>query len=249
MHNGPKTKYDRELMSQGIGNMLCGFGGSLPMTGVIVRSATNVAAGAQTRMSSVLHGFWMLLLVAGLPWVLRMIPTASLAAILVYTGYKLVNPANVRRLIAYGGAPVLVYAATVITIVAVDLLSGIIVGLVLSVLKLIYARSHMLIRVREDSFRRRVDIEIEGAATFLRLPKLTDTLEKVPADREVFVQMGKLEYIDHAALEVLSAWQQQRIGNGQRIVLEWGAAYRLYRERNPMSGTAERPFEGAASGH
>lgn len=78
MHNGPRTQYDRELAAQGVGNMICGALGALPMTGVIVRSAANVEAGAKTRTSAILHGAWLLLFVALLPMVLRMIPTASL---------------------------------------------------------------------------------------------------------------------------------------------------------------------------
>jgi MFS superfamily sulfate permease-like transporter len=249
MHNGPKTNYDRELLSQGVGNTLCGIAGALPMTGVIVRSATNVAAGAQTRFSAVLHGLWMLLLVAGLPWVLRLIPTASLAAILVYTGYKLVNPQNVRRLLAYGGAPVIVYGATVITIVAVDLLSGIVLGLVLSMLMFMYARSHLSLRVHDEPVRQRVEVHLEGAATFLKLAKLADTMEKLPADRPIHVYMGSLDYIDHAALEAISGWEQQRKKNGQTVDVEWSAAYRVYRDNNPLAGSSDGPMAGAAPGH
>jgi MFS superfamily sulfate permease-like transporter len=82
MHDGPRTRYNRELMSQGVGNTICGFLGGLPMTGVIVRSATNVAAGAKTRRSAIFHGLWLLVLVAAAPGVLRAVPVASLAAIL-----------------------------------------------------------------------------------------------------------------------------------------------------------------------
>jgi MFS superfamily sulfate permease-like transporter len=249
MHNGPKTRYDRELMSQGVGNVICGFAGALPMTGVIVRSATNVAAGAQTRMSAILHGVWMLLLIVVLPSILRLIPTASLAAILVYTGYKLVNVQNMRRLLAYGGAPFLIYAATVVTIVGVDLLTGIVLGLVLSMAKLMYARSHLTLEVKDDPAARRVDIRLAGAASFLRLATLSDMLEKVPADKDVFVSMSDLDYIDHAALEAVSGWEQQRKKNGQRVEVEWAAAYRVYRDSNPLSGSAAGPLQGSLPGH
>ena len=91
LHTGPRTRYNRELFAQGVGNMLCGFIGSLPMTGVIVRSSANVEAGAKTRASTIFHGVWLLVFVSLLPSVLRFIPTASLGAVLVYTGYKLMN--------------------------------------------------------------------------------------------------------------------------------------------------------------
>ena len=84
MHDGPRTKYSRELTAQGIGNALCGLMGALPMTGVMVRSAANVQAGATSRMSTILHGTWILGFVLLLPWLLRMAPVAALAGILVY---------------------------------------------------------------------------------------------------------------------------------------------------------------------
>ena len=99
------------------------------MTGVIVRSSANVQAGAQTRVSTILHGIWLLAFTAVLAFVLRMIPTASLGAILVYTGYKLVDPKNIRHLAKYGRFPVVIYAATLIGIVATDLLTGVAIGI------------------------------------------------------------------------------------------------------------------------
>src|SRR5262249_792175 len=80
-HTGPRTKFDRELIAQGIGNTICGFFAALPMTGVIVRSAANVEAGAKSRVSTILHGVWLLLLVSLLPGVLGLIPTAALAVL------------------------------------------------------------------------------------------------------------------------------------------------------------------------
>ena len=99
------------------------------MTGVIVRSSANVEAGAQTRLSAILHGIWLLIFVAGLAFVLRQIPTAALAAILVYTGYKLINPTSIRELRKYGWGEVFIYAATVTMIVVTDLLTGVITGI------------------------------------------------------------------------------------------------------------------------
>jgi MFS superfamily sulfate permease-like transporter len=232
MHDGPRTRYNKELLSQGVGNMLSGLVGGLPMTGVIVRSATNVTAGAKTRMSAILHGFWLLLLVAALPGVLRLVPTASLAAILVYTGYKLVNPANIRRLLQYGGAPVVVYAVTVIMIVATDLLTGIITGLVLSILKILWALTHMGIEIKRDPIRKRVDLYISGAATFVRMPKLVDALEALPQDSQIYVHFHDLNYIDHSCMDALSNWQRQRVERNGQVVVEWDELRKKYNDRN-----------------
>jgi MFS superfamily sulfate permease-like transporter len=247
MHEGPRTHYDKELRAQGIGNTLAGLFGGLPMTGVIVRSATNVAAGAQTRASTMMHGFWLLALVAAAPFVLRMVPTASLAAILVYTGYKLVNPQNIRRLLAYGGAPLAIYAATVIMIVASNLLTGILVGLALSALKVLWALSHVGIDVRRDDSRSYVEVEISGAATFLRMPKLVDTLSSIPDGVEARVRFHNLEYIDHACMDAISTWADQRSKKNASVVVEWDELMNKYRRRNAFGLERKvQPKAGAA---
>ena len=234
MHDGPRADYNRELLSQGVGNIICGALGSLPMTGVIVRSATNVAAGARSRFSTMLHGAWLLLLVVAAAGLLRMVPTASLAAVLVYTGVKLVNVQHIMRLLRYGGAPVVIYGVTVVGIVVTDLLTGILAGIVLSIGKVVYARTHCSIRVIPQRGASRTDVYLEGAATFLRLPKLADTLDSIPHDHEVRVHLRGLDYVDDASLEVLSNFQNQREEKGGTVVLEWDEALRLYREKNPL---------------
>jgi MFS superfamily sulfate permease-like transporter len=137
LHNGPRTDYDRELLAQGIGNSLCGLVGALPMTGVTVRSSANVEAGARTRLSAVLHGLWLLSLVAAMPFVLRLIPVSSLAAILVFTGYKLARQ-DVRSLARGGRSEVAIFFATTAGVVVLDLLTGVLIGLGLALIKLIW---------------------------------------------------------------------------------------------------------------
>ena len=232
MHDGPRTDYDKELRAQGVGNLLAGLAGGLPMTGVIVRSATNVAAGARSRRSTMMHGLWLLILVAAVPWVLRMVPTASLAAVLVYTGYKLVNPQNIRTLKRYGIAPVAIYAITVITIVSTDLLTGILVGIASSVLKILYALTHMEIRTARDEVRNRIDLHILGAATFVRLPKLVDALDSLPGDAEVHVHLQRLNYIDHACMDALANWERQRSNRGAVTVIEREELMTKYQDQN-----------------
>jgi MFS superfamily sulfate permease-like transporter len=238
MHDGPRTNYDKELRSQGVGNVISGLLGGIPMTGVIVRSATNVAAGARTRRSTMLHGVWLLLLVAAFPFVLRMVPTASLAAVLVYTGYKLVNPQNVKKLLHYGGVPVFIYAATLITIVLTDLLTGILTGLALSVVKVLYGLTHMQVRITSRSHGR-IDLHIIGAATFIRMPSLVDALNALPQNEAVHIHFDRLVYIDHACMDALYAWKRQRSEKGAPVVMEWSDLMAHYRERNSLRPTAE----------
>lgn len=130
MAGGLQTDYDRELRAQGVGNTVCGLLGALPMTAVIVRSSTNLQAGGRTRASAILHGAWLLALVALAPWVLRSVATSSLAAVLVYTGWKLVDRTALAEFRRQGGSELVVYGVTLVAIVATDLLIGIIVGVI-----------------------------------------------------------------------------------------------------------------------
>lgn len=232
MHDGPRANYDRELVAQGFGNMLCGLVGGLPMTGVIVRSSANVQAGAKTRTSTMLHGLWLLILVSVFPGLLRTIPTACLAAILVFTGWKLMNAEHVRKLAAYGRVPLAIYAATVIGIVTTDLLKGVLLGLALSIIRLIYEMTHLRITVERPN-EGRVDLRLEGSATFVRLPALADALDSVPRGVELHVHLEKLNYIDHACLELFGEWEEKNKVHGSRLVVEWEELVGRYRRPNP----------------
>ena len=221
IQQGPRTNYDRELLAQGIGNGICGLLGSLPMTGVIVRSSANVQAGAQSRLSSVLHGAWLLLFVVALTFVLHSIPTASLAAMLIYTGYKLVDTRSLRELQRYGWGEVAIYAATVSTIVFADLLSGVLVGIGLSAAKLLYTFSQLVTELDIKPSNSVAVLKLQGAATFVRLPALALELERVPERTELHVDFQGLDYIDHACLELLMTWAKQHESTGGRLIIDW----------------------------
>jgi MFS superfamily sulfate permease-like transporter len=221
MHNGPRANYDRELSAQGVGNALCGLFGALPMTGVIVRSSANVNAGAKTRLSAIFHGIWLLALVWFFPNVLMLIPTASLAAILVFTGFKLVEVDRVKRLAGYGKFPVFIYAATVIGIVGKDLLTGVMVGLALTLVKLLYKATMLRVDVVHAPENRRVDVTLHGMATFLRLPKLYEVFDALPQDRVIHVHVENVHYIDHTCFEMLQGAAAQRAEQGGEIVAPW----------------------------
>lgn len=205
MHDGPRTNYDKELWSQGLGNMLCGLVGALPMTGVIVRSSANVEAGGKTRLSAILHSVWILVLVLFAPSLLGLIPVSALAAILVYTGYRLLNLAAVRLLLVQGRDEFLIWLGTVSMIVATDLLIGVAFGIALSMLRLVYTFTHLDIAVVSKDGRQ--DVTLRGAATFVSLPKLAKALEELPNSDEVHVHIDQLAYIDHACFEVIEGWR------------------------------------------
>ncbi len=221
LHQGPRTKYDKELAAQGVGNTICGVFCVLPMTGVIVRSTANVEAGGKTRASAFLHGVWMLLFAAVLPFTLSYIPVASLAAVLVFTGYKLAYPKAVPGLLKFGKSEVAIYIVTIAMIVASNLLEGVLVGLGLSILKLLQAFSHLEIKWDEDIVKNRVELHLKGAATLIRLPKLAAALDEIRQGAEVHIHFEQLDYIDHACLDLLSNWEKQHELTGGSLVIEW----------------------------
>ena len=219
MHDGVRTDYNKELRAQGVGNMLCGLAGSLPMTGVIVRSSANVQAGAVTRLSAILHGAWILGFVAILPWLLREIPMAALGAILVVTGFRLVSLDHAKHLARdHGILPVLIWAATLITVVTTDLLTGVLVGIALTTLELVPHLSRLRLGVVEadvtENGADRHDITLNGTATFLTLPKLSDTLDRTPAGVPVKLDVSDLRAADHTSAEMLRDWLQRRRQSG-----------------------------------
>ncbi|KQM19603.1 SulP family inorganic anion transporter [Novosphingobium sp. Leaf2] len=216
MHNGVRTKYDKELRAQGIGNLLCGLFGALPMTGVIVRSSANVQAGAQTRLSTILHGAWILGFVALLPWLLREVPMAALGGILVVTGWRLVSLKHVTHLFkAHGPLPAAIWAVTFVLVVTTDLLTGVLVGLALSVVELLPHARHLRLKVHEHDEGDATRVALTGAATFVGLTRLNAVLEKQPANRPVHLDLDRVKAMDHTTAETLSEWISRRRLGGE----------------------------------
>ncbi|MCE9566487.1 MAG: STAS domain-containing protein [Planctomycetes bacterium] len=237
MHRGSKTRYDRELAAQGVGNAVCGLLGALPVTGVIVRSATNVRAGARTRLSAVFHGVWLLAFVLVAPGLLRLIPTAALAAILVLVGVRLVDVRGIRSLWRQSRSEAVICVATAATVVIVDLLTGVALGVGLSVAKLIHTFSRLRVRRRVDEATGRVTLVLEGSATFLRLPRLAAALERVPLGSTLHVDLTGLSYIDHACMDLLANWERQHEATGGKLVLDWETLRARFHTARPRPRT------------
>lgn len=226
MHDGDRTDYNKELKAQGIGNMACGLVGALPMTGVIVRSSANVKAGGKTRNSAILHGVWLGALVFMVPSLLAQIPTASLAAILVYIGYKLVDHKAVRNLRDYSRWEVAIYLVTVVTIVATDLLTGVLAGLGLALFHTVLSLAHLEIQVDRTASGDSV-ISLSGAATFISLPKLAAALEGLERGREVVVHLERLLFLDHACMTALEEFSRLYERQGGKVSMEWKTFQKL----------------------
>lgn len=236
MHKGPRTDYDKELRAQGVGNVICGVLGALPMTGVIVRSSANVQAGAVTRRSAILHGAWLLLLVALVPAVLGLIPTAALAAVLVFTGYKLVNPDAVKRLRAHGWGEVAVWGVTVGGVVLIDLLTGVLLGFALATLRVLLAATRLEVEVGACEVDGAVDVRLHGTATFLAIPRLARALEALPPDGPALrVCLDQLNFMDAACQDFLRAWGRRHADSGGRLEICWDT---LRSRLAPLGGAA-----------
>ncbi|MDX2083910.1 MAG: SulP family inorganic anion transporter [Candidatus Melainabacteria bacterium] len=218
---GHRTLYNQELLAQGLGNALAGLLGALPITGVMVRSAANVEAGAATRVASMLHGLWLLLFMVFLPALLKLIPIASLAAVLVYTGYKLFKPSAVRELLPYGRSEVAIFLLTVTAILLTNLLEGILVGVGLSMAKLLYRLNDLKLTLMLDSPSQLAQLSLQGSATFVNLPRLATELERVPAHYTLHINLEKLTYIDHAGLNLLMKTKHAQEQAGGEVILEW----------------------------
>lgn len=232
LHSGPRTDYDRELLAQGTGNALCGLLGALPLTAVIVRSSANVEAGARTKASRVLHGVWLLLFVALLPAVLAYIPLAALAGILVHAGWKLIPFKSVLTLWRRHRGEALVLVATATAIVVVGMFEGVLIGLVLSVAKAAWEASQLRIEHSDDG-RDAVRVRLQGTITFLRLPQILDSLEALPGDRRVVLDLTGVHHLDHACRAALETWAERHSGAVDEAV---------------RSGTAPDRHKGAAAG-
>ncbi|WP_239339466.1 bifunctional SulP family inorganic anion transporter/carbonic anhydrase [Frankia sp. CiP3] len=216
-----RISLDRELLGQGAANVLSGLAGGLPVTGVIVRGSANVAAGARTRASAVLHGVWVALFAVFLGGVVRWIPLSALAGLLVVVGVRLMDVSHLRHVRRHGELPV--YVATLVGVVALDLLQGVVLGM-LTALALVLRRvlwSNIHLVQTGETWR----VDVEGTLSFLSLPRLARVLGRVPSGACVSIELV-VDYLDHAAFEHLHTWcaEYERTG-GQVSVDEIGHAW------------------------
>jgi carbonic anhydrase len=238
MHNGPRTNLDRELVGQGSANMVSGMLGGLPVTGVIVRSATNVEAGAASRTSAVLHGVWVLVFSALFAGLIQLIPLSVLAGLLVVIGAKLIKIADIKM--SHRTGDFLVYAVTLGCVVFLNLLEGVIIGLALAAACVLWRVLRPQIHAQEPSTPSAPwRVTVAGSCSFFALPRLNRVLHSVPESRHVVVELNA-DYLDHAFHEALLAWQDQyRASHGTVLLEEHGntvfrdAAHRTPQRQEP----------------
>ncbi|MDF2828073.1 MAG: carbonic anhydrase [Mycobacterium sp.] len=245
MHTGPRTDFNRELVGQGTANVGSGLLGGLPVTGVIVRSTANVTAGAKTRASAALHGVWLLLFSVFFVNVVEMIPNAALAGLLIVIGIQLVKLAHID--LARRTGELVIYCVTLAAVVFLNLLEGVMIGLVLAIaiaawriVRVSIVAEDLTDRIETDG-PARWHVAITGSCSFLALPRLTAALASIPPGAEVFVDLN-VDYLDHAAMDTLTEWIRQRRDKGDEVtVTETGTARMEFaHDRPPRRDTEGR---------
>ena len=217
MHTGPRSNFNREMLGQGSANIVSGALGGLPVTGVIVRSTTNVATGARTRASAILHGVWVLVFAVLLTGLVEQIPLAALAGLLVVIGIQLVKLAHMKTALKTGD--LWVYGVTVVGVVFLNLLEGVAIGLALAialvVLRVVRADIHSVAAENETG---PWVVHIRGSLSFLSLPKLNKALTAVPAGSDVTVELDT-DFLDNAASEAIEDWKRAHEASGAHVVV------------------------------
>jgi carbonic anhydrase len=199
------TSQNRELKAQGIGNIVSGLLGGLPVTSVIVRSTANVNAGAKTKMSTILHGTLILVCAALIPFLLNKIPLGALAAILLVTGYKLAKISIFKQMFANGKYQWAPFMVTVIAIVFTDLLTGVGMGLVASIFAILLGnlKNSYYFHKKKHHEGEVIHIYLSEEVSFLNKASIKLTLDKLPENSDVIIDANKSNYIDFDVLELI----------------------------------------------
>jgi MFS superfamily sulfate permease-like transporter len=202
------TPTNRELVAQGIGNMACGLLGAIPMTAVVVRGAANVDAGARTKLSAFTHGVFLLLAVLLIPFLLNKIPYASLAAILLITGYNLCKPKLFRNMWSLGWKQFLPFIITIVVILVTDLLIGVSIGMIISTYFIIrnnFKAEYKISRVAHNDVET-LYIKLNSNVTFLNKVNLKRTLDEIPEYSVLTIDGSECNFIDYDILEIISEY-------------------------------------------
>lgn len=200
------TPTNRELLAQGTGNILSGLIGGLPITQVIVRSSANIQSGGKSKLSTIVHGFLLLISVVFIPGLLNKIPLSVLAAILLVVGYKLAKPSLFKIMYQLGWKQFLPFIITILRIVFFDLLKGIGLGLMVGIVIILiksYQNSHFLHKEGEDVDDGKLKITLAEEVTFFNKGAILNELEKIPHNSYLEIDVRKTQYLDYDIIEIL----------------------------------------------
>ncbi|MER2997696.1 SulP family inorganic anion transporter [Pontibacter populi] len=215
-----RTPTNRELKAQGVGNMLSGLVGGLPMTAVIVRSSANIVAGGETRLSSFFHGLLLLLSVVLMAGFLNQVPLSALAAVLLIVGFKLTKPALFKGQFKLGSEQFIPFIVTILAILFTDLLVGICVGLAVGIFYILKAnyKSPYFYHEEEQKDKALIRIKLSEHVSFLNKASIVLTLDHMPANSHVIIDGENSEFIDYDVLEAIQEFKQT--AHERNIVVE-----------------------------
>jgi SulP family sulfate permease len=202
------TPTNQELKAQGLGNVISGMIGGLPITQVIVRSSANITFGGRTKLSTILHGGWILVSIATIPWLLNMIPLATLAAVLFIVGYKLAKPALFKQMYRHGWEQFVPFVATVAGILATDLLRGIAIGMGVAIVVVLHHNLRNPFTIQQhapgtEEYR----IQLAEEVSFLNKGRVLEQLAAIPDKAHVVIDASQSKVIDFDVREMLRDFQ------------------------------------------
>lgn len=200
------TPTNRELLAQGTGNILSGLIGGLPITQVIVRSSANIQSGGKTKLSAIIHGFFLIISIIAIPKLLNLIPLSVLAAVLLIVGYKLAKPSLFKKMYDLGWKQFIPFTVTVFGIVFIDLLYGIGLGLGVGVIVILlksYQNSHFLHIEDKSNGKHKIKMSLAEEVTFFNKGAILKELDSLPRDTYLEVDFVKTRYLDNDIIEIL----------------------------------------------
>lgn len=215
------TPTNRELKAQGVGNIVSGLIGGLPVTQVIVRSSANAQSGGRTKASAFIHGILIVISIITIPKILNLIPLATLAAVLLVVGYKLAKPALFKKMYAQGRGQFIPFVVTIAGIVFTDLLIGLAIGLTFAVFFILYNNFKNPFKVEKLSEKDKHNLRIELAQeiTFLNKASLKSALDQIPDDSTIEIDSSHTTYMHHDIKEILEDFKINAAQRGIHLTI------------------------------
>lgn len=203
------TNTNRELLAQGTGNLFSGLLGGLPVTSVIVRSSANINAGAKTKISTIIHGVFLGVAIIAIPFVLKLIPYSALAAILIFTGYKLAKVSIFKSAFKQGWKYWVPFIATIVVMLLTDLLKGVGVGLIIAFIFILIENMQIPFKVSYEKYndKKQFILQVSQHITFLHKSAFVKTLNRIPDGSHVIVDARKTRFMDRDVTELLNEFK------------------------------------------
>jgi MFS superfamily sulfate permease-like transporter len=225
------TNTNLELKAQGIGNIISSLLGGLPMTSVVVRSSANASAGAKSKMSTIIHGVLLLICVLAIPALLNRIPLATLAAVLLVVGYKLASPAKVKHFWNKGIYQFVPFIATLLAVVLTDLLKGVALGMVISIIFILRGNLKRAYNFRKEEYKEGdvIHIDLAQEVSFLNKAAIKTTLNEMPENSKVVIDASDTVYIAQDVLDLIEefATVKAKEDNIEVTLIGFKTAYEL----------------------